>query len=254
MFALRYYGNHDGSRSLRQVSRMLTGRSLPQQGTLKQQNYLFHLDNMSVEYGSLKALKSVQLTIYPGEILFVTGPSGAGKTSLLSVLGGHLEPTSGKAILPHQRSSKHFVASVFQDLRLMQKKSCEENMFMAYDGTIYNSKNDFYKEMEELCHLLQVYDHMDRKIEDCNGGMKQKVAMIRALLSRPTAILADEPTASLDKDNSYRLFEVLNHYNHKKGLTLVWATHNKELIKQFPGKIAHLDAGRLVYSGHACFI
>lgn len=239
---------------MRQVSRMLTGRSITPKAGANQQNYLFHLDNLSVTYGSIKALKSVQLTIYPGEILFLTGPSGAGKTSLLSVLGGHLEPTSGKAILPHQRSSKHFVSTVFQDLRLMHKKTCEDNLWMAYDASIYNSKNDFYKEMEDLSRMLMVHDHLGRKIEDCNGGLKQKVAMIRALLSHPTALLADEPTSSLDKENSYRLFEVLNHFNHKKGLTLVWATHNKELIKQFPGKIAHLEAGRLVYAGHACFI
>ncbi len=233
---------------------MLTGRSIPSQLGSNNQNYLFHLDNLSVEYGDLKALKAVQLTIYPGEILFVTGPSGAGKTSLLGVLGGHLEPTSGRAILPHQRSSKHFVSTVFQDLRLLQSKTCEENMWMAYDASIYNSKNDFYRELEDFSRLLQVHDFLGRKIEDCNGGLRQKVAMIRALLSRPTALLADEPTSSLDKENSYRLFEVLNHLNHKKGLTIVWATHNKELIKQFPGKIAHLDKGRLVYSGHACFI
>lgn len=237
-----------------QVYRMLTGRSLPHQKSANNQNYLFHLDNLSVEFGNIRALRSVQLTIYPGEILFVTGPSGAGKTSLLSVLGGHLEPTSGKAILPHNRSSKHFVSTVFQDLRLLQKKSCEDNLWMAYDATIYDSKNEFQRELEDLSRLLHVYDHLNQKIEDCNGGLRQKVAMIRALLSRPTALLADEPTSSLDKENSYRLFEVLNHLNHKKGLTLVWATHNKELIKQFPGKIAHLDAGRLVYSGHACFI
>ena len=233
---------------------MLTGRSLPHQAGLSHQNYLFHLDNLTVEYGNVRALKSVQLTIHPGEILFVTGPSGAGKTTLLNILGGHIEPTSGKAILPHQRSSKHFVASVFQDLRLLQKKTCEDNLWMAYDPLIYNSKNDFQREMEDLARMLYVNDFLNRKIEDCNGGLRQKVAMIRALLSRPTAILADEPTSSLDKDNSYRLFEVLNHYNHKKGLTLVWATHNKDLIKQFPGKIAHLDSGRLVYAGHACFI
>jgi len=236
---------------------MLTGR-LPQQGRTQQgstnQNYLFHLDNLSVEYGRIRALKSVQLTIYPGEILFLTGPSGAGKTSLLNVLGGHLEPTSGKAILPQSRSSKHFVSSVFQDFRLMQKKSCEDNMWMAYDSTLYKNKNEYFREMEDLSRILGVYDHLNQKIEDCNGGLKQKVAMIRALLSKPTALLADEPTSSLDKENSYRLFEVLNHFNQKKGLTLVWATHNKELIKQFPGKIAHLDQGRLVYSGHACFI
>ncbi len=236
---------------------MLTGRTLPKAGnrtSTNPQNYLFHLDNLSVEFGAITALKSVQLTIYPGEILFVTGPSGAGKTTLLSVLGGNQEPTSGKAVLPHMKSSKHFVSTVFQDLRLLQKKTCEENLFMAYDSSMYDSKNDFYKEMQDLAKLLHVYDHLDRKIEDSNGGLRQKVAMIRALLSKPTALLADEPTSSLDKENSYRLFEVLNHYNHKKGLTLVWATHNKELIKQFPGKIAHLDHGRLVYSGHACFI
>ncbi len=236
---------------------MLTGR-LPQQGRPRQgttqQNYLFHLDNLSVEYGPVKALKAVQLTIYPGEILFVTGPSGAGKTSLLSVLGGHLQPTSGKAILPHDRNSKHFVSTVFQDLRLLQKKTCEENLWLAYDAAIYNDRNEFYREMEDLARLLLVQDQLGRKIEDCNGGLRQKVAMIRALLCRPTALLADEPTSSLDKENSYRLFEVLNHFNHKKGLTLVWATHNKELIKQFPGKIAHLENGRLVYAGHACFI
>lgn len=236
---------------------MLTGRQpqigRPKQGT-SHQNYLFHLDNLSVEYDNIKALKSVQLTIFPGEILFLTGPSGAGKTTLLSVLGGHLPPTSGKVILPQDRNSKHFVSTVFQDLRLLQRKSCEDNLWMAYDSHIYNSKNEFYKEMEDLAHHLKLRDHLNRKIEDCNGGLRQKIAMIRALLSRPTALLADEPTSSLDKENSYRLFEVLNHFNHKKGLTVVWATHNKELIKQFPGKIAHLDSGKLVYSGHACFI
>ena len=122
---------------------MLTGRSLPHQAGLSHQNYLFHLDNLTVEYGNVRALKSVQLTIHPGEILFVTGPSGAGKTTLLNILGGHIEPTSGKAILPHQRSSKHFVSSVFQDLRLLQKKTCEDNLWMAYDPLIYNSKNDY---------------------------------------------------------------------------------------------------------------
>jgi cell division transport system ATP-binding protein len=233
---------------------MLTGRTPQRSGVANHQNYLFHLDNLSVEYGSVRALKSVQLTIYPGEILFVTGPSGAGKTSLLNVLGGHLAPTSGKAILPQDRSSRHFVATVFQDLRLMQKKTCEDNLWMAYDSSLYDNKNEYYKELEDLARILNVHDHLNRKIEDCNGGLKQKIAMIRALLAKPTALLADEPTSSLDKENSYRLFEVLNHFNHKKGLTLVWATHNKELIKQFPGKIAHLDQGRLVYSGHACFI
>lgn len=233
---------------------MITGRALSQNSAPLRQSYLFHLDNLSVEFGDIKALRSVQLTIYPGEILFVTGPSGAGKTTLLSVLAGHVEGTSGKAVLPFMKSEKHFVSTVFQDLRLLSRKTCEDNLWLAYDAGVYASKTDFYQEMETITRHLGIHTHLGKKMEDCNGGLKQKMAMVRALLCKPTALLADEPTSSLDKDNSYKLFELLNHYNHKKGLTVVWATHNKELIKQFPGKIAHLDQGRLVYSGHACFI
>ena len=97
-------------------------------------------------------------------------------------------------------------------------------------------------------------DRLHLKVNDANGGLKQKVAIIRALLTRPDVLIADEPTSSLDIDNTRRLFDVLNLYNVKRGLTVIWATHNKELIKSFTGRIIHLDNGRLVYSGNACFI
>jgi cell division transport system ATP-binding protein len=91
-------------------------------------------------------------------------------------------------------------------------------------------------------------------MKDANGGLKQKVAMIRALLSKPQVLLADEPTAALDKESAMKLFEILNFYNVRRNLTVVWASHNRDLVKQFPGKIVHLDGGKLIYSGHACFI
>ena len=78
--------------------------------------------------------------------------------------------------------------------------------------------------------------------------------MIRALLTRPNVLLADEPTSSLDKESSIKMFDVLNYYNVKRQLTVIWASHNRELVKQFPGKIVHLENGKLIYSGHACFI
>ena len=84
--------------------------------------------------------------------------------------------------------------------------------------------------------------------------MKQKIALIRALLARPNILIADEPTCSLDKESSVKLFEILNFYNLKRKLTVIWASHNRELVKQFPGKIIHLEKGKLIYSGHACFI
>ncbi|MEA9355583.1 ATP-binding cassette domain-containing protein [Bacteriovorax sp. PP10] len=221
-----------------------------------QKGPIFYCEDVSVQFDEILALKNVQLTIERGEIIFLTGASGAGKTTLLKVLSGLQNPTSGKVIRPDFFSGKKnlFISNVFQDLRLMGKYTCEENLQFAYDSSIYASKAEFNQDMNELSRILGIKDRLHLKINDANGGLKQKVAIIRALLTRPDVLIADEPTSSLDIDNTRRLFDVLNLYNVKRGLTVVWATHNKDLIKSFTGRIIHLDNGRLVYSGNACFI
>jgi cell division transport system ATP-binding protein len=217
---------------------------------------IFYCEDLSVDFGEIRALRNVQLTIERGEMIYLTGASGAGKTTLLKVLSGIVEPTSGKIVRPHFSSGKRslFISNVFQDLRLMGKYTCEENLLFAYDSSIYESKNEFMQDMNELARILGIKDRMNLKVSDANGGLKQKVAIIRSLLTRPDVLIADEPTSSLDTDNARRLYDVLNLYNSKRGTTVIWATHNKELIKNFTGRIIHLDNGRLVYSGHACFI
>ncbi len=217
---------------------------------------VFYCEDVSVQFGEIRALKNIQLTVERGEIIFVTGASGAGKTTMLKLLSGHQEPTSGKIIRPNFFSNKKnlFVSNVFQDLRLMGKYTCEENLMFAYDSNIYKDKAEFTSDMHELTRILGIKDRLNLKINNANGGLQQKVAIVRSLLTRPDILIADEPTSSLDTDNAKRLFDVFNLYNAKRGLTVVWATHNKELIKSFTGRIIHLDNGRLVYSGHACFI
>lgn len=226
-------------------------RSLKQTKSLRN-SFLFHLDNICVKFGKNTVLNNVSLTVNPGEILFVTGKSGAGKTTLLNVLAGDKAPMAGKKFTPDYKNT--FVAQVFQDLRLMENKTCEDNLWVSYDPALYKSKNEFYHDLDELATVLGFKDKLGIKIKDANGGLKQKVAMVRALLSRPQILLADEPTAALDKESAIKLFEILNFYNVKRNLTVIWASHNRDLVKQFPGKIIHLDAGKLIYSGHACFI
>ena len=217
---------------------------------------IFYCEDLSVQFGEIRALKNVQLTIEKGEVIFLTGASGAGKTTLLKILSGLEEPTSGKILRPNLSSAKRslYISHVFQDLRLMGKYTCEENLMFAYDSSLYDSKNEFMKDMQELSRILGISDRLKLKVNEANGGLKQKVAIIRSLLTRPDVFIADEPTSSLDTDNAQRLFDILNLYNVKRGMTVIWATHNKELIKSFSGRIIHLDQGRLVYSGHACFI
>lgn len=217
------------------------------------QGSLFHLDNVSVRFENFYALKSIQLDVHRGEILFITGESGAGKTTLMNVLAGEIKPDSGKVIRPADNKN-FFMTRVFQDLRLLENLSLEDNLWVSFDKTKYIDKNDFYSLMQEVLKVLGALDRVHIKAKDANGGLKQKIAIARALLSKPTLLLADEPTCSMDKNNAMKVFDVVNYFNTKEKMTVVWSSHHRELVRNFPGRIAHLDHGKLVYTGHACFI
>ena len=211
---------------------------------------LYHLKGVSVQFGSIPALEKVDLKVESGEIMFVTGASGAGKTTLLRLLSGEQRPTSGQIL----RKRQIFISKIFQDLRLLGRESCEKNIFQAYDKSIYKNKSEFRRDMEDFAELLGIDDRLHLKIRHANGGLRQKVAFVRAMLTRPDVVLADEPTASLDYDNAKKLYDILNIYNMKRNLTVVWASHNKDLVRKFTGRIVHLEKGKLIYSGQSCFI
>ncbi|MCK5883072.1 MAG: ABC transporter ATP-binding protein [Bacteriovoracaceae bacterium] len=217
---------------------------------------IYYLEDVSVQFGHITALKSVELSIEQGEVIFITGASGAGKSTLLKVLSGEIEPTGGsvKRAESDLKGKRIFSSRVFQELRLMERMSLEDNMKLSYDPTVYRSRNEFNQDMMELSKVLGIDDRLQLKARDANGGLRQKVSIVRALLARPDIFIADEPTSSLDFDNARKLFDLLNIYNVKRGMTIIWASHNGELVKKFSGRIVHLDKGRLVYSGHACFI
>ncbi|MFZ8934083.1 MAG: cell division ATP-binding protein FtsE [Bacteriovoracaceae bacterium] len=214
---------------------------------------LMTLEDISMDYGTTKALSSINLTIQAGEVLFLTGPSGAGKTTLLKLMGKNIAPSSGQ-VNYHVDSKSHFIGKVYQDLRLIPGHTCEKTLDQAYDRSIYKSKKLFLSDRNELCRILGISDRLNLKIKEANGGLKQKVAIIRALLTKPSILLLDEPTSSLDLSNAKKLYELLSFLNVKRGITVVWATHNKDLVKGFSGRIVHLEKGKLIHSGHACFI
>lgn len=215
-------------------------------------NSLFVLEDVGVIFkNGIQALSSVELSINSREIIFITGSSGAGKTTLLKILTGEVKPTRGKVSI---LGKNIFLSQVFQDLRLMNRKTCRENLKLSYDPAVYQSKQEFNEELVELSKVFGIYDRLDIKINEANGGLKQKIAVIRALLTRPDVFIADEPTSSLDFENAQKLFDILHVYNMKRGTTVIWASHNRELVKRFSARIIHLDKGRVIHSGHACFI
>lgn len=213
---------------------------------------LISLVDVSMHYGDIHALKNVQFTLHKGEIVFVTGVSGAGKTTFLRLLAGEINPTKGKILRPERKDC--FISQVYQDLRILREASCLKNLEAAYDSTLYRNRKEFDSDLNELAQYLGIKNRLHLKMREANGGLKQKVAIIRSLLTRPDLFIADEPTSSLDAENSKRIFDLLNLYNIRRGLTIVWASHNRDLIRSMTGKNVHLDGGKLVYTGHACFI
>lgn len=214
-------------------------------------SFVFQAENISVKYGRIQALNNVTFSIAKGEVIFVTGKSAAGKSTLLNLLAGDVRADSGRLLNSYE---DRFIAQVFQDVKLLHDLTLEENLLLSFDPSIYKSKREFKSDLAELVQFLGIQSKLKIKAGKANGGLRQKVALVRALMTKPEVILCDEPTSSCDKESSIKFFELLNYYNVKKGLTVIWASHNKELIKNFPGKMLHLDNGKLVYSGHACFI
>lgn len=216
---------------------------------------LFYLEDVSLRLGSQSILNNINISIPKGEFLFITGPSGAGKTSFLKVLSGEHFPTGGRIISPFfDKKESLFISHVYQDVRLNYKGSCMDHIKEAYDPQLYTSKNQFLDQVHQLARAFGIEQRLGVLIRNANGGLKQIVAIMRGLLAKPDCILVDEPTSALDSQMASRLYDILSYFNKKRSMTIVWASHNKELVKKFPGKIVHLDQGKLIYSGHACFI
>jgi cell division transport system ATP-binding protein len=214
---------------------------------------LFDLRQVYVELDAKLILHQINLQINRTDFIYLTGPTGAGKTTLLRFLYGEIKHSSGDYFTRlESNDQKLFVSRVFQDLKLFSNLNVLENLLMAYDPSTFSSSNEFDRELDEYCHLFGLKEFLATPVEKISGGLKQKVAIIRSLLTRPDVILADEPTSNLDRRSAHQLFDIFNFLNVKRKLTVVWATHNHELIKNFHGKLIHLEKGRITYAGQPC--
>ncbi len=222
--------------------------------SLNSSQHFFSLFGVDVFYGSTHALKGIELSVEESRFLFLTGESGAGKTTLLKLLSGQIKADRGKIVRPRFADEDSFICHLRQDYRPIEKMTAEDHLWGSYDPEFYRSENSFYNEMLELSKFLDFGDRLGQKTKDLNGGAKQKLAVIQAILSRPRALLLDEPTSSLDKASSFAVYELLAHMNQTRGLTILWASHNRDLVKQFSGTMIHLVQGKIAYKGQACFI
>lgn len=204
------------------------------------------------------ALKDLSLQIGKGEFVYVTGASGAGKTTFLRLLYSAERPTRGQILIGGQnitRIGRHKIpylrrkiGVVFQDYKLLNSRSVYENVAFALEAQgkkRYEVSKKVYQALKEvgLEHRLQ------RTPLELSGGEQQRIAIARALVVDPLILLADEPSGNLDSDVSLEIMELFKRAN-ARGTTVLLATHDHSLHKRFPRRVITLEQGRLVGDHH----
>lgn len=205
--------------------------------------------------GLVKALDGIDLTIEKGRFTAVAGASGSGKTTLLNVIGGLYEPTEGEIVVDGIRLAqlsqdqltiyrRRNVGFVFQDYNLVPELSIRENILFPF--MLDHSRPDelFF---HEIIKLLGLYGHLEKYPYMLSGGGQQCAAIARALITKPSILLADEPTGSLDAKTSQNVAGLLKMSAETFHQTLVMITHNLELA-QLADRVIKLKDGRVVSS------
>lgn len=203
---------------------------------------------------NVEALDGINLKIGKGEFVFITGPSGAGKTTLIKIILGWEKFDRGQMIinginmLKIKRSQlamlRRDIGVVFQDFKLINSKTAYENIAFPQKviGTI---PKKIKRNTWEMLKNIGLSNKKDSYPLELSGGEQQRVAIGRALINRPKILLADEPTGNIDPEMTWEIMKLFKEIN-SKGTTVVFATHNLDIIKEMKVRAIHLNKGKAV--------
>ncbi len=202
-----------------------------------------------------EVLREVTFALAPGSFHFLTGRSGAGKSSLLKLMYLAHRPSRGLitlfdediATIPHDRLPllRRRIGVVFQEFRLLAHLSAFDNVALPLRVAGVKEAT-VRKHVEELLAWTGLADHMEARPPTLSGGQQQRVAIARAIIGRPSLLLADEPTGNVDDALGVRLLYLFEELN-RMGTTIVIATHSEALISRFQHPVLHLEDGGLAY-------
>ncbi len=211
------------------------------------------IDGVSKSFGGFTAVEQVSLKIYKGEMFALVGASGCGKTTLLRMLAGFAQPTSGRILIedvdmtevpPYERP----VNMMFQSYALFPHMTVEENVGYGL-RRIREPAATKSRRIREALEMVQLQGMEKRKPHQLSGGQRQRVALARALMRRPKVLLLDEPLSALDKKlREQTQFELMN-IQYQVGITFVFVTHDQDEAMALSTRIAVMNRGRVLQVG-----
>ena len=212
------------------------------------------LDNVGLRYGrGPEILQDISLSLPPGSFHFLTGASGAGKSSLLKLLYLAHRPARGRVIVFGQDIARvkrynlpalrRRIGVVFQEFHLLDHLTTLDNVALPL-RVAGASERDVHKFVPDLLQWVGLAEQIEARPSTLSGGQKQRVAIARAVIGRPDLLLADEPTGSVDDAIAIRLMHLFEELN-KLGTAIILATHNEALVARFNHPRLHLEGGKL---------
>jgi len=216
---------------------------------------LIYFNNVTKVYGrDAVALKDVNLSIEPGEFVFLVGASGSGKSTMLRLILKETEPTSGTISVNGMKLStilrrevpnhRRAIGCVFQDFKLLPNKTVTENVAYAMEVT-GQRRRAIRTKVPQILELVGLQGKKNKYPGQLSGGEQQRVSVARAFISQPPILIADEPTGNLDPETSVGIMQLLHRIN-RIGTTVLVATHDKEMVDVMRKRVVALEEGRIV--------
>ena len=203
--------------------------------------------------GGQEALRDVSFALEPGELAFLTGRSGAGKSTLLKLIPAIERPSAGSVLVNGQNVSalkraaipylRRNIGLVFQDQKLLYDRSVYDNVMLPLAFSSHPPKEAARRARAALDKVGLLSRERSSPIQ-LSGGEQQRVAIARAVVNRPALLVADEPTANLDAESAGRILDIFVEFN-RVGVTVLIATHDRELVARYGKRVLRLEQGRI---------
>lgn len=216
---------------------------------------IINLSNAKIAQKNFTVLTSVDLHIKKGKFCYLIGKTGAGKSSLLKTLYGHIPLAGGQGNvagydLPSLKMSnvpdlRRKLGIVFQDFQLLPDRTVEKNLKFVLEATGWKDKTKIDDRINEVLGSVGMKTKKHKMPHELSGGEQQRVAIARALLNHPELILADEPTGNLDPETSNEIMSLLKTVAFENHAAVVMATHDYHMIHNFPGEAIRCEDGKV---------